>query len=492
MLCKLSKSDFGDFSRAEKFILTLYRSGRGLTPFAILFIIVLSGCAVGPDYVKPQMQVSPDWSTKMEGGLNAGEMDPNTLAEWWTTINDPILNNLIERAKANNFSLKIAFERIRESRARRAITAASLYPDLNVSGSATKSRTKDIPGTSNLYSANFDAGWELDIFGGVRRSVEAANADLQTTQENMYDTLVSLLAEVAVNYVDVRTYQSRLKSVQASIDLQNETYQLIIFRNEASLVDDLAVQQAKYNLESSRSQIPTLRAGLEQTMNSLAVLLGEQPGTLQEELNKVEPVPTPPENIIVGVPADIIRRRPDIRSAERALAAQTARIGVATANLYPSFTLNGSIGLNASKFTDMASGTWSLTGGPRFSWPIFDAGAIKQNINVQSSLAEEYLLQYKSTVLSALQEVENDLISYAQDKARRENLRQAVQAAQTAATLAGQEFEVGLTDFTTVLDTQRSLLSFQDQLAQSDGAITSDVIRLYKALGGGWNYLASN
>ena len=332
----------------------------------------------------------------------------------------------------------------------------------------------------------------MDIFGGLRRSVEAANADLQTSQENMYDTLVSLLAEVALNYVEIRTYQARIDSVQSSINLQNETYQLTLWRNEAQLIDDLAVQQARYNLESSRSQIPSLRAALEQSMNSLAVLLGEEPGKLQEELHTVEPIPIAPENIALGVPADIIRRRPDIRSAERALAAQTARIGVATAKLYPGFTLNGSLGLDTASLSHISSGSWTLSGGPRFSWPIFDAGAIKQNIKVQSALAEEYLLQYKSVVLSALKEVENDLISYSQEQQRRENLRAAVQAAQTAAQLARQEFEVGLTDFTTVLDTQRSLLSFQDQLAQSDGAVTSNVIRLYKALGGGWNSFASN
>jgi multidrug efflux system outer membrane protein len=460
---------------------------------AILAVIVISGCAaVGPNYERPQTQVSPGWHSELNNGLHSNEMDPNMLANWWTAINDPELTNLIERAQANNLNLKIAIQRIRESRARRGIAQASLYPNLNVSGSATKSRTEHTDTTTSLYSANFDAGWEMDIFGGVRRSVEATSADLQTSQENMYDTLVSLLAEVAVNYVDVRTYQTRLDKVQSSIALQSETYQLTLFRQQAGLNDELAVQQAKYNLESSRSQIPALRSGLEQSKNSLAVLLGEEPGILSEELEKSEPIPAAPNDIAVGVPADIIRRRPDIRSAERALAAQTARIGVATASLYPSFTLNGSIGLDALKFSDIPSATWSMTGGPRFSWPIFNAGAIRQNINVQSALAEEYLLQYKSVILAALQEVENALISYAQEQQRRENLRQAAQAAQAATQLARQEFETGLTDFTTVLDTQRSLLSFQDQLAQSDGAVTSDVIRLYKALGGGWNTFVPN
>jgi multidrug efflux system outer membrane protein len=455
--------------------------------------MVMTGCtAVGPNYVQPETKVSTSWNTRLEGGLSAEEMDPNTLAKWWTTINDPELTNLIERAKTNNLDIKNALARVLESRARRGIAAASLYPNLNVSGSATRSRTKDVDTTSSLYSANFDAGWEMDIFGGVRRSVEAADADLQTAQENLHDVLVSLLAEVALNYIELRTYQTRLDVVQASIEVQTETYQLTLWRYQAGLNDELAVQQARYNLESSRSQIPALRTGFEESMNSLAVLLGEEPGTLQKEMEKPGPIPVAPVNVAVGVPADIIRRRPDIRSAERALAAQTARIGVAEASLYPSFTLNGSIGLDALSMRDIPSATWTLSGGPRFSWPIFDAGAIRQNIKVQSALAEQSLIQYKSVVLTALQEVENALVSYAQEQQRRENLRQAAQAAQAAAELARQKFEAGLTDFTDVLDTQRSLLSFQDQLAQSDGAVTSDLIQLYKALGGGWNTLASN
>jgi outer membrane protein, multidrug efflux system len=464
-----------------------------LLSFVLFSGIIITGCApVGPDYIPPEKDVSTNWNTALEKGLIAEEIDPNKLAQWWTIINDSKLTSLIERAKMNNIDLKIAVERIQESRARRAITEASLYPDLTVSGSVTKSRSRNVSSTSSQYSANFDAGWEMDFFGGLRRSIEAANADLQLSQENMYNTLVSLLSEVALNYIEIRTYQARISSVQSSISLQDETYQLTLWRNEAQIIDELAVQQARYNLESSRSQIPSLLAGLEQSINGLSTLLGEEPGKLQEELQIVEPVPTAPENVAIGVPADIIRRRPDIRGAERTLAAQTARIGVATARLYPSFTLNGSFGLNADSLSDISSGSWLLSGGPRFSWPIFDAGAIKQNINVQSAIADEYLLQYKSVVLSALQEVENDLVSYVREQQRRENLHQATQAAQAAVQLASQKYESGLTDFTTVLDTQRSLLSFQDQLAQSDGAVTSNLIRLYKALGGGWDSLNSN
>jgi NodT family efflux transporter outer membrane factor (OMF) lipoprotein len=447
---------------------------------------------VGPDYVPPDTQVSTNWNTQLEGSLNTEEMDPNTLARWWTTINDPELSRLIERAKANNLDLRNARARIWEARARRGITIASVYPSLDVMGSATRSRSKENKTTSSLYSAGFDAGWEMDIFGGVRRSVEAVDADLQTVQENLHDVLVSLLAEVALNYIELRTYQARLAVVQASIEAQSETYQLTLWRYEAGLNDELAVQQARYNLESSRSQIPTLLTGLEQSMNSMAVLLGEEPGKLSKELEKPEPIPVAPLDVAVGVPADIIRRRPDIRSAERALAAQTARIGVARASLYPSFTLNGSIGLEALSMRKFSSAGWSLSGGPRLSWPIFDAGAIRQNIEVQSALTEQSLIQYEAVVLTALQEVENALVSYAQEQQRRENLLQATQSAKRAAELAHQKFQAGLTDFSDVLDTQRSLLSFQDQLAQSQGTVTSNLVRLYKALGGGWGPLTSN
>jgi multidrug efflux system outer membrane protein len=462
-------------------------------PLAVLTALIMTGCnAVGPNYVPPDTATSTNWHTQLEGGLNAEEMDPNKLAKWWTTINDPKLSGLIERAKANNLDLKNTRARIRESRARRGITVAGLYPSLDVTGSATWSRSKGSNTTSNLYSANFDAGWEMDIFGGVRRSVEAVDADLQSVREDLHDVLVSLLAEVALNYIDVRIYQARLAAVQASIEAQNETYQLTLWRCQAGLSDDLAVQQARYNLESSRSQIPTLRAGLEEAMNRLAVLLGEQPGKLHSEVEKTEPIPVVPLNVAVGVPADVIRRRPDIRSAERALAAQTARIGVAKASLYPSFTLNGSIGFEALSWTDIPSADWALSGGPRISWPIFDAGAIRQNVKVQSALAEQALIQYEAAVLGALEDVENALVSYAEEQRKRENLREAAQAAKEAAELAQHKYQAGLTDFSDVLDAQRSLLSFQDQLAQSDGAVTSNLIRLYKALGGGWTSLASD
>jgi outer membrane protein, multidrug efflux system len=463
----------------------------------VISSLLLSACAaVGPDYVPPSTSVPKNWHTPLKGGLSTEEMDPQTLASWWRTLNDPDLSSLMERAVAGNLDLKKARARIREARARRGIAQAALFPTLDATGSATWSRSSNDTGTgktSDLYAASLDAGWELDIFGGVRRSVEAAEGDLEATQENLRDVLVSLLAEVALNYIDVRTYQAALAVTEANLRSQSETYQLTQWRYEAGLGDELAVEQARYNLENTRSLIPPIRTSLEEAMNRIAVLLGERPGAVHDELKNRKPIPVTPLKVAVGVPANTLRHRPDVRQAERELAAQTARIGVATADLYPKFTLNGSIGLEALSFRNLSSsGTWTLWGGPGITWAIFDAGAIRQNIEVQSALQEQYLIAYEATVLSALEEVENALVAYAEQQQRRESLTEATQAAQKAVELAQQKYEAGLTDFNNVLEAQRSLLSFQEQLAKSEGTVTSNLVRLYKALGGGWESMAPN
>ncbi len=456
-----------------------------------LGVIILTGCAsVGPNYVLPKTSVSTVWHTQLKGGLSAGEMDPQTLAAWWTTLNDPGLSSLIERAVAGNLDLKKTGARIREARARRGIATADRFPTLDAKGSVVRSRSSEETGTgktSSLYAVGIDAGWELDIFGGVRRSVEAAEADLGSSHEGLRHVLVSLLAEVALNYIEVRTYQARLTVAEANLVAQNETYQLTLWRFEAGLSDELAVEQACYNLENTRSQIPTLRTGSEQGMNRIAVLLGEQPGAAHTELEQYKPIPVTPLRVAIGVPADVLRRRPDVRRAERQLAAQTARIGKATADLYPKFKLSGSIGLEAFSSGNLVSfGSRTLSGGPSITWRIFDAGAIRQNIEVQSSLQEQYLIAYEAAVLSALEEVENALVAYAEEQNRRQSLTETTRAAQRAVDLAQYKYQAGLADFSNVLDAQRSLLSFQDQLAQSDGKVTSNLIRLYKTLGGGW------
>jgi len=266
---------------------------------------------------------------------------------------------------------------------------------------------------------------------------------------------------------------------------------LTSWRQQAGLSDDLAVQQAHYNLESTRSQIPALRTGLEEAKNNLAVLLGEQPGKLHGNLEELKPVSSVTLAIAVGVPANILRQRPDIRRAERQLAAQTARIGVAKAELYPKFTLSGSIGLEAFSSSNLfTSGSRTASGGAGVTWRIFDAGAIRRNIEVQTALQEQYLMAYEAAILSSLKEVENALTAYAEEEQRRQALQKAVQAAQQAAEQAGYKYQSGLAAFDSVLEAQRSLLTFQDELARSDGTVLSNLIRLYKALGGGWTSLA--
>jgi outer membrane protein, multidrug efflux system len=462
-----------------------------------LGMVILTGCAsVGPNYNPPKAPVSTDWSTQLGGGLTAQEMNPQTLAAWWATIDDPVLSRLINRALAGNLDLKKAGARIREARARSGITKAARFPTLDATGSVVRNRSSaetNIGMTSSLYAVGIDAGWELDIFGGVRRSVEAAEANLGASQEGLRDVLVSLLAEVALNYIEVRTYQALLAVAEENLAAQGETYQLTLWRFEAGLSDALAMEQARYNLENTRSQIPTLRTGVEQGMNLIAVLLGEQPGPVHTELEQYKPIPVTPLKVAVGVPADVLRRRPDVRRAERELAAQTARIGMATADLYPKFKLSGSIGLEAFSFGDLFSfGSRTLSGGPSITWRIFDAGAIRQNIEVQSALQEQYLIAYEASVLNALKEVENALVAYAEEQNRRQSLTDTTLAAQRAAELAKYKYQTGLADFNNVLDAQRSLLSFQYQLAQSDGTVISNLVRLYKALGGGWTSLAQN
>jgi NodT family efflux transporter outer membrane factor (OMF) lipoprotein len=344
--------------------------------------------------------------------------------------------------------------------------------------------------TTTLYRTGFDATWELNIFGGLRRSVEAAEADLQASREDLRDVLVSLLGEVASNYVEVRTLQSQLAAAEANILAQSDTYRLAVWRQEAGLSDQLAVQQARYNLESTQSKIPIIRTSLEETMNRIAVLLGEQPGRVHGDLEKPMPVPFIPPNVGVGVPADALRRRPDVRRAERELAAQTARVGVATADLYPKFTLSGSIGLEAltlNKLFFLSNRTAS--GGGGISLPIFHGGALRQKVEIQSALQEQAAIAYETAVLNALEEVENILTAYAEQQARRDSLSAAEDAARQAAEMAQHKYEAGLADFISVLDAQRQILSFQEQLAESNGAVVTNLIKLYKALGGGWESL---
>lgn len=467
--------------------ISLFFCRRRLQTALLLSLLAVASCApVGPNYSAPDPQPPSDWHSDLSEGLSTGTAD---LSQWWTNFNDPVLSSLIKQAVAGNLDLRLAKARLQEARARVGVSNSAEFPALSANVSASRSRSQGQ--TRNLFAAGFDAGWELDIFGGVRRANEAAEADLVASEEDLRDVLISLLGEVATNYLEARTYQGRLSAAAENLQLQEDTLQLADWRNQAGLSDELAVQQARYNLAATRAQLPALRTGLSASRNRLAVLTGAEPGRIYELLKEPAPVPTPPLTVTIGVPAEALRQRPDLRRAEQQLAAATARTGVAVADLYPKFRLSGSIGIETVDSADILDGaarSWRF--GPSFSWALFDGGRSRRNIEVQSALQEQALLRYRNVVLAALEEVENSLTAYAEEQRRQAALTEAAEAAKAAAGLARDKYQAGLQDFSTVLDAQRSQLSFEDQLAQSQGAVGIDLVRLYKALGGGWQGLA--
>jgi NodT family efflux transporter outer membrane factor (OMF) lipoprotein len=341
-----------------------------------------------------------------------------------------------------------------------------------------------------LYSAGLDASWEIDVFGGVRREVEAADATIASREADLRDVLVTLAAEVALSYVDVRSFQARLAIAQANLEAQEETEAIVGWRVQAGLATEL--ERARRNAAQTRAQIPSLRTNLEQARNGLAVLIGATPGSLAAELAEPRPVPLTPRDVAVGVPAETLAQRPDVRRAEAELAAQTARVGIATARAYPSLTALGSIGLEAltpGRLLDAGASTWRLAGNT--AWVVFDAGAIRGDIDAEEALRDQALARFRAAVLAALDEVENALVAYAQEQDRLRALEGGAGAAQRAVDLAQAQYGAGIVDFEVVLDSQRSLYVLQEQVAVSERDVTGNLIRLYKALGGGWTQGAS-
>jgi len=453
-------------------------------------VFILSSCmTVGPDYLPPEIQTPVSWQKE----ISYAPYDPlnhGTLASWWTTFNDPVLTSLMERAVSENLSLKEALSRVRQARIQRGITRADEFPSVDGTGSMGRSYREDMAGDftgNNSFRLGLDASWELDIFGGVKRSLEVSDAELQATQESYRNVLVSLLAETATNYIQMRSYQSRLSVAEANLKTQEETFDITQWRYQAGLTTGLDVERASANLERTRAQIPSLKSSLEKTKNRIAVLLGGQPGALDIDLDAYTPVPIAPGEIAVGIPADLLSRRPDLRKAERDLAAQTARIGTAEARRYPRISLSGNIGLDSLNLGDLV-GTDSLSTGVAsgISWPVFKAGAIMRNIELQWERQDQALLTYKAALLTALEDVENALTAYSYELARREHLLKESQAAQRSTEISRAQYSSGLIDFQSVLDTERTLLSSQDQVAQSDAQVILNIVSLYKALGGGW------
>jgi NodT family efflux transporter outer membrane factor (OMF) lipoprotein len=523
------------------------------TPLGILLGLGLSACTVGPNYRQPKAKLEPAFgevATTSTTQPSHPTTRPVEVTEWWSTFHDPQLDSLIQRAVKTNPNLIQAESRIREARAERIIAGAGELPTVNVGGgyqyargssnvvfplSAFGAGGKNQPGkqapsrlggpsqvnapqlgavggtqgggvplsplgggglpgvTTDLYQAGFDASWEIDIFGGVRRSIEAANADYQAAIEDRRDVYISLLSEIAVNYVELRGLQRQIAIAQDNLKAQQQMLSLTSDRFRAGVTTQLDVARAQAEVSTTASGIPALDAQVHQTAHRIAVLLGEPPMTLLQELMQIKPVPNAPGEVPVGVPADLLRRRPDIRRAERQLAGATARVGVATAQLYPRFTILGTFGFDATKFAriaDWPSRYYSI--GPGVTWPIFDAGRIRANIRVQNEAVSQYLSDYEQTVLNAMSEVEDALVDYSREQQRRAALAEAVAADQQARDLAKQQYQQGVVDFLTVLEAERSLFGAQDALAQSDTRISSDLVALYKALGGGWELEASN
>lgn len=527
------------------------RRRRACLPLALAVLsgCILSGCAVGPRYHPPTPELPNRWHGAQ---TERPEPADANLHEWWRVFNDETLTELVQRAAEGNLDLRVAVLRIREARALRGIAAGELLPSLSGRGSYQRSKASangpaggaaqapgpaaqfadsvargsagsalgqmlgtaapDLPaGTTNsiasalvgliprrsglpetdaadLHALGFDASWEIYVFGGVQRAIESADAYVGAAVEDYRSVLISLLAEVATTYIDIRTLQNQIEATRHNIKLQQDALSLARSRFELGLAPELNVRQAEANLATTESQLPALEAGLAMAIYRMGVLVGLEPSALHDELSVEGPIPEPPVETLVGIPADILRRRPDIRAAERRLAVATAEIGVATAELYPRFTLSGTLGLEATDFNhalDARSVSYGF--GPAVRWNISDGLRNVHRIAAQEAATYQAYVLYERALLLALQEVEGSLVAYRREQARRDALLRAVEAARHSVRLAEKLYREGLTDFQNVLDAQRSLVNLDNALAQSRGQVAIDLVALYKALGGGWS-----
>jgi NodT family efflux transporter outer membrane factor (OMF) lipoprotein len=453
---------------------------------------------VGPDFAKPEAEVAPHW---LEEGDKRVQTEPANYRDWWRVFNDPALNRLIDTAYRDNLTLQIAGVRVLGARAQLGIAVGELYPQTQQAlGSVLKTRLSEttpltVPGSPVSFwqsSLGLTAGWEIDFWGKFRRAVESADAGLLAAVADYDNALVSLTADVGAAYILIRTLDSRLNIARRNVEVQKESLQIATARFEGGTTSERDVEQAKTVLASTQATIPTLESQLRQTKNALCVLLGMAPNHLTDLLGTSIAIPAPPPQAAVGIPADLLRRRPDIRRAEFRAAAQCAQIGVAKANLYPAFSLTGNFGFQASD-----SGTFNLgdmfswrsrTGqvGPSFQWNILNYGQITNLVRVQDARFQELLIAYQDTVLRAQQEVEDGLISFLKSQERANFLAESTAAAQRSVDLAILQYREGITDFTTVLTAEQNLLTQQNDLATTLGDISRSLVAVYRALGGGW------
>ena len=465
-------------------------------------LMVFGGCMVGPNFVKPEGNLAENWS---------GEGDSRVMTQtavdklWWKAFNDPTLDQLIQLAYQQNLPLQIAGLRILEARARLGVAIGWQYPQQQeVFGGATgvglsKNAANSFGSDRSFwdYQLGFDAGWELDFWGKFRREVEAAYADMLASVANYDDALVSLTAEVARTYTVIRTYEVLIEITSANAKVQEDGLTIAESRFRNGVTTELDVAQARTLFESTRSTIPQLQTGLQQAQNALSTLLGQPTGGVQKLLSEQKGIPTAPAEVSVSVPAELLRRRPDIRNAELAAAAQCARVGIAQTDLYPSFSLFGEIGLQSSSDGGVRSGNadfenlWDADSffysfGPGIRWPIFNYGRIKNNVRIQDARFQQSLVSYQDTVLIAAQEVEDAMAGFLKAQETAVFEQNAVNAAQRSVEIAFVQYREGAVDYQRVLDTQRALLQEENNLAQARSSIATNLIALYKALGGGW------
>lgn len=466
---------------------------RSQSAFALgLVVLLMAGaCKVGPDYEVPDPFVPDAWKTAVAQEL-ADEDSP--IQMWFVRLNDSQLAVYVQEAIASNKNLATAVARVQESRALLGVASGQLVPDVGLDATYGRQELSEngvAPGPEeafDLYNIGVGFSWEIDVFGRIRRGIEAAGANLDASIEDYRDVLVVLIADVASNYLAVRTLQQRIEYARANVSAQQDTLQLTRDRFNAGLTSARDVAQAESNLANSQAAIPVLQTGLEAALNRLSILVGGVPGTVDTELTEVKPIPEPDEEITIGMPAELLRRRPDIRRAERQLASQTALVGVATADLYPTFSLSGIVALESTESGDLfESGSvgWALVPGLR--WNLFTGGKIRSRIRAEEARTQQALLLYEQTVLEALGEVETALVAYERERVRRQRLEEAVDATERTVELVNTQYRSGLTDFQSYLDAQRSLFDQQDQLAQSVGQVVQNLVVLNRALGGGWD-----
>ncbi|MFY0567226.1 efflux transporter outer membrane subunit [Archangium lansingense] len=461
----------------------------------MLVVLVLGGCTtVGPDFKRPEVALTENWGAKGDPRIAT---QAATDSQWWKAFNDPTLNRLVELAYQQNLPLQVAGLRIVEARARLGVATGQQYPQVqaafgNVTAQGISKNAANVSGLDTHfvdYQVGFDAVWELDFWGRYRRGVEAESDNLLASVADYHSALVSLTAEVARTYTVIRTFEVLIEQARENERVQQEGLQIAESRFRNGATSELDVTQATTLLESTRATIPQLQIGLQQARNALSTLLGQPPGMIDELLAGPRDIPQAPALVAIGVPAEMLRRRPDIRAAELIAAAQCARVGVAKADLYPSFVLFGSVGLQA---TSGAGGSFNLGDslfysiGPRIRWPFFNYGRIKNGVRVEDARLQQLLVGYRNAVLLAAQEVENSLVGYLNAQETVVFEQRAVNAAQRSVVLSVVQYREGAVDYQRVLDAQRSLLQQQTNLAQARSSVATSLIALYKALGGGW------